>query len=192
MVAASHAPIMPGGTMRRTQMGWFGISSTTERLADVSPLPPKWCSQTQEASTRTGFKRSLQTANTWRVACSKSPWARVNRSSRLETIPMYVLFRPPFFLFLSVFNADLFSQMFYVARGVVRAMIYRTQVTVAEGGFLMVPRGNQYKIENMSDVDDARLVFMQGREVPVADPEEDGVEEGEEQPEGEEEGQEEE
>jgi centromere protein C len=80
--------------------------------------------------------------------------------------------------------------MFYVATGVIRAMIYRTQVTVAEGGFLMVPRGNQYKIENISDVDDARLVFMQGREVPIVEQGEEGGEETEEQPD-EEEGQEE-
>lgn len=76
--------------------------------------------------------------------------------------------------------------MLFVHRGAVRVLIYRTTFTISCGGFFLVPRGecsfnadlsevdeelnigNSYEIENIG-MDDAQVVFMQGREVKVTE-----------------------
>ena len=79
-------------------------------------------------------------------------------------------------------------QMLYCSQGAVRVLVYRTTFTIANGGFFLVPRGqyranlsflwltpgagNSYEIENIGQID-ARLVFMQAREVKVIEPEEE-------------------
>jgi len=68
------------------------------------------------------------------------------------------------------------TYMLYCTQGAVRVLVYRTTFTIANGGFFLVPRGNSYEIENISNID-ARLVFMQAREVKVIEPIEEEEEE---------------
>ncbi|OAX41543.1 hypothetical protein K503DRAFT_767558 [Rhizopogon vinicolor AM-OR11-026] len=56
------------------------------------------------------------------------------------------------------------TYVFYVIEGAVAAVIHGTQYTVATGGMFIVPRGNTYYIENVSDRD-ARIFFTQARQM---------------------------
>jgi len=52
--------------------------------------------------------------------------------------------------------------IFYVVQGAVQAIIHQTPVIVETGGTFMVPRGNNYSIENLGS-QDVKLFFAQGR-----------------------------
>ncbi|KAK0496765.1 Mif2/CENP-C like-domain-containing protein [Armillaria luteobubalina] len=64
------------------------------------------------------------------------------------------------------------AYIFYVIEGVVNVRIHQTYHTVSAGGMFMVPRGNTYSIENVSDKP-SKLVFTQARESAVASDGED-------------------
>ena len=55
-------------------------------------------------------------------------------------------------------------QMLYCVQGAVRVLVHRTEFTISQGGFFMIPRGNSYQINNLTEVE-AFLVFMQAREL---------------------------
>ncbi|KAG7448359.1 uncharacterized protein BT62DRAFT_930434 [Guyanagaster necrorhizus] len=59
------------------------------------------------------------------------------------------------------------AYIFYVIEGVVNVRIHQTYHTVSAGGMFMVPRGNTYSIENVSDKP-SKLVFTQARESTVS------------------------
>ncbi|KAK0196470.1 Mif2/CENP-C like-domain-containing protein, partial [Armillaria mellea] len=69
-------------------------------------------------------------------------------------------------------NAKDNAYIFYVIEGVVNVRIHQTYHTVSAGGMFMVPRGNTYSIENVSDKP-SKLVFTQARESAVASDGED-------------------
>ncbi|KZT09565.1 uncharacterized protein LAESUDRAFT_722528 [Laetiporus sulphureus 93-53] len=54
--------------------------------------------------------------------------------------------------------------VFYVIEGAVNFKVHRTSYLIATGGMFLVPRGNMYFIQNVSDRD-ARLFFAQARKV---------------------------
>ena len=54
--------------------------------------------------------------------------------------------------------------MLYCVQGAVRVLVHRTEFTISQGGFFMIPRGNSYQINNLTEVE-AFLVFMQAREL---------------------------
>ncbi|OCH93832.1 hypothetical protein OBBRIDRAFT_817567 [Obba rivulosa] len=54
--------------------------------------------------------------------------------------------------------------VFYVVEGAVSCKIHKETFVIATGGMLMVPRGNIYYIQNISDRD-AKLFFAQARKV---------------------------
>ncbi|KAF8801665.1 hypothetical protein BYT27DRAFT_7173908 [Phlegmacium glaucopus] len=56
------------------------------------------------------------------------------------------------------------TYVFYVIEGAVNFKIYNTSSVVTTGGMFMVPRGNTYLIENVSNRD-AKLFFAQARKV---------------------------
>ncbi|KAG1890829.1 Mif2/CENP-C like-domain-containing protein [Suillus subluteus] len=56
------------------------------------------------------------------------------------------------------------TYVFYVIEGAVAAVIHESQYIVATGGMFIVPRGNTYYIENISDRD-AQVFFTQARQV---------------------------
>ncbi|KAG2749841.1 hypothetical protein P692DRAFT_20832737 [Suillus brevipes Sb2] len=56
------------------------------------------------------------------------------------------------------------TYVFYVIEGAVAAVIHESQYIVATGGMFIVPRGNTYYIENISDRD-AKVFFTQARQV---------------------------
>ncbi|KAG2067490.1 hypothetical protein BDR04DRAFT_1144288 [Suillus decipiens] len=58
------------------------------------------------------------------------------------------------------------TYVFYVIEGAVAAVIHESQYIVATGGMFIVPRGNTYYIENISDRD-AKVFFTQARQVSV-------------------------
>ncbi|KAG1728604.1 Mif2/CENP-C like-domain-containing protein [Suillus paluster] len=60
------------------------------------------------------------------------------------------------------------TYVFYVIEGAVAAVIHESQYIVATGGMFMVPRGNTYYIENISDRD-AKIFFTQARQVSEED-----------------------
>ncbi|KAI0345117.1 hypothetical protein BDW22DRAFT_1353994 [Trametopsis cervina] len=53
--------------------------------------------------------------------------------------------------------------IFYVIEGAVTFKVHRTSFVLATGGMFLVPRGNMYYIQNISDRD-AKLFFAQARE----------------------------
>ncbi|KAG0701742.1 Mif2/CENP-C like-domain-containing protein [Suillus ampliporus] len=58
------------------------------------------------------------------------------------------------------------TYVFYVVEGAVAAVIHESQYIVATGGMFIVPRGNTYYIENISDRD-AKIFFTQARQVSL-------------------------
>ncbi|KAH8106929.1 Mif2/CENP-C like-domain-containing protein [Cristinia sonorae] len=64
--------------------------------------------------------------------------------------------------------------IFYVIEGAVNFKVHRTSFVLTTGGMFLVPRGNMYFIQNISDRD-AKLFFAQARKMPVEM--EDGEEE---------------
>ncbi|KAI8350250.1 Mif2/CENP-C like-domain-containing protein [Mortierella sp. GBAus27b] len=60
-------------------------------------------------------------------------------------------------------NAFLSTTIYCVIKGRVRATICRTSIIAGMGDSFMVPRGNQYMIENLSR-DETRLFFVHSRE----------------------------
>ncbi|TFK36420.1 Mif2/CENP-C like-domain-containing protein [Crucibulum laeve] len=59
------------------------------------------------------------------------------------------------------------TYIFYVIEGAVNLKIHDTSLILATGGMFMVPRGNTYFIENISDRD-TKLFFTQARKVPMS------------------------
>ncbi|RDB22191.1 Centromere protein 3 [Hypsizygus marmoreus] len=57
------------------------------------------------------------------------------------------------------------TYVFYVIEGAVNLKIHETSLVLATGAMFIVPRGNTYFIENISDRD-AKLFFTQARKVP--------------------------
>ncbi|EPQ57776.1 hypothetical protein GLOTRDRAFT_136648 [Gloeophyllum trabeum ATCC 11539] len=55
---------------------------------------------------------------------------------------------------------------FYVIEGAVNFHVHKTSVIVATGGMFLVPRGNQYFIQNICERD-AKLFFAQARKIPL-------------------------
>ncbi|KAF9473012.1 hypothetical protein BDN70DRAFT_867845 [Pholiota conissans] len=62
------------------------------------------------------------------------------------------------------------TYVFYVVEGAVNFKIHETSMIIASGGMFMVPRGNTYLIENISNRD-AKLFFTQARKVEMNDEE---------------------
>ncbi|KAH9482624.1 Inner kinetochore subunit cnp3 [Psilocybe cubensis] len=58
------------------------------------------------------------------------------------------------------------TYVFYVIEGAVNFKIHQTSMILATGGMFMVPRGNTYLIENISERN-ARLFFTQARKVAM-------------------------
>ncbi|KAF9053118.1 Mif2/CENP-C like-domain-containing protein [Panaeolus papilionaceus] len=58
------------------------------------------------------------------------------------------------------------TYVFYVIEGAVNFKIHNTSMILSTGGMFMVPRGNMYLIENISNRD-ARLFFTQARKVEM-------------------------
>ncbi|KAK9894311.1 hypothetical protein P389DRAFT_105955 [Cystobasidium minutum MCA 4210] len=56
------------------------------------------------------------------------------------------------------------TYVLFCHQGAVRVLVHRTEFSVAKGGFFLIPRGNSYQINNLTDID-AVLVFMQAKEV---------------------------
>ncbi|KAG8993409.1 hypothetical protein FRB90_000715, partial [Tulasnella sp. 427] len=56
------------------------------------------------------------------------------------------------------------TYLFYCIEGAVRVMVHRSTFVIARNGMFMVPRGNQYYLENISD-HDCKLFFAQARKV---------------------------
>ncbi|WWC58374.1 uncharacterized protein I303_100914 [Kwoniella dejecticola CBS 10117] len=57
------------------------------------------------------------------------------------------------------------AYVFYVIQGAVQVQIYRTSFVMAPGGQFLVPRGNDYSIENISPDKEAQLFFAQARKI---------------------------
>lgn len=60
------------------------------------------------------------------------------------------------------------EQVFFVIEGAVSLKIHRTSFIVATGGMFLIPRGNNYYIENVSQRS-AKLFFTQARKVNAED-----------------------
>ncbi|KAG8954580.1 hypothetical protein FRC00_005777 [Tulasnella sp. 408] len=56
------------------------------------------------------------------------------------------------------------TYLFYCIEGAVRVMVHRSTFVIARNGMFMVPRGNQYYLENISD-HSCKLFFAQARKV---------------------------
>ncbi|KAG8896295.1 hypothetical protein FRC01_011902 [Tulasnella sp. 417] len=56
------------------------------------------------------------------------------------------------------------TYLFYCIEGAVRVMVHRSTFIIARNGMFMVPRGNQYYLENISD-HSCKLFFAQARKV---------------------------
>ncbi|WVQ78910.1 hypothetical protein IAT38_001001 [Cryptococcus sp. DSM 104549] len=63
------------------------------------------------------------------------------------------------------------SYVFFVICGAVQVTIYRTSFVIAPGGQFLVPRGNDYCIENISPDKEAQLFFAQARKIRVGEDE---------------------
>lgn len=61
-------------------------------------------------------------------------------------------------------------QVFYIIEGAVNFKVHEASYVLATGGMILVPRGNNYYIENICERD-ARLFFAQARKV-IADEDE--------------------
>lgn len=62
----------------------------------------------------------------------------------------------------------LVCQVFYVIEGAVSLKVHRTSFIIATGGMFLIPRGNNYYIENVSQRA-AKLFFAQARKVNAED-----------------------
>lgn len=60
-------------------------------------------------------------------------------------------------------NSDYSSMVFHVIYGCVQATVHKSSFTIRTGGHFQVPRGNQYRIKNVSQ-QETRLFFCQARE----------------------------
>lgn len=60
------------------------------------------------------------------------------------------------------------SQVFYIIEGAVNFKVHDSSYVLATGGMILVPRGNNYYIENICERD-ARLFFAQARKVAAED-----------------------
>ncbi|KAH7929654.1 hypothetical protein BV22DRAFT_1002305 [Leucogyrophana mollusca] len=58
------------------------------------------------------------------------------------------------------------TYVFYVIEGAVSVVIHKTPFIVTSGGMFLVPRGNNYHIQNISDRD-AKIFFTQARQTPL-------------------------
>ncbi|KAG0253379.1 hypothetical protein BG011_006398 [Mortierella polycephala] len=59
-------------------------------------------------------------------------------------------------------NAFVSSMMYYVIQGTVRVTIYNSTIVLCRGGRFLVPKGNQYMIQNLSRTD-CLLLFSQSK-----------------------------
>lgn len=62
-------------------------------------------------------------------------------------------------------------------QGAVQVTIYRTSFVMAPGSQFLVPRGNDYCIENISPDKEAQLFFAQARKIRANEVDADGVSE---------------
>ncbi|WVQ92233.1 hypothetical protein IAS59_006042 [Cryptococcus gattii] len=69
------------------------------------------------------------------------------------------------------------TYVFYVIQGAVQVTIYRTSFVMAPGSQFLVPRGNDYCIENISPDKEAQLFFAQARKIRANEVDADGVSE---------------
>ncbi|KAH7914014.1 Mif2/CENP-C like-domain-containing protein [Hygrophoropsis aurantiaca] len=60
------------------------------------------------------------------------------------------------------------TYVFYVIEGAVSVVIHKTPFIITTGGMFLVPRGNTYHIQNISDRD-AKIFFTQARQTPPDD-----------------------
>ncbi|WWC86037.1 uncharacterized protein L201_000908 [Kwoniella dendrophila CBS 6074] len=67
------------------------------------------------------------------------------------------------------------AYVFYVIQGAVQVTIYRTSFVMAPGGQFLVPRGNDYCIENISEDKEVKLFFAQARKIRAGEEETDDV-----------------
>ncbi|ODO05031.1 hypothetical protein I350_05643 [Cryptococcus amylolentus CBS 6273] len=67
------------------------------------------------------------------------------------------------------------AYVFYVIQGAVQVTIYRTSFVMAPGSQFLVPRGNDYCIENISPNKEAQLFFAQARKIRAGEEEEEGI-----------------
>ncbi|WRT63918.1 uncharacterized protein IL334_000845 [Kwoniella shivajii] len=63
------------------------------------------------------------------------------------------------------------AYVFYVIQGAVQVTIYRTSFVMAPGGQFLVPRGNDYCIENISPDREVQLFFAQARKIRAGEEE---------------------
>ncbi|OCF36328.1 hypothetical protein I316_02203 [Kwoniella heveanensis BCC8398] len=57
------------------------------------------------------------------------------------------------------------AYVFYVIQGVVQVTVHRTSFVMAPGGQFLIPRGNEYRIENISPNREVQLFFAQARKL---------------------------
>ncbi|KII88134.1 hypothetical protein PLICRDRAFT_110586, partial [Plicaturopsis crispa FD-325 SS-3] len=69
------------------------------------------------------------------------------------------------------------TYVFYVIEGAVNVTVHKTSLVVATGGMFLIPRGNTYSIEAISERD-AKLFFTQARKVPASEEEEKAASRG--------------
>ncbi|KDQ61227.1 hypothetical protein JAAARDRAFT_32229 [Jaapia argillacea MUCL 33604] len=62
------------------------------------------------------------------------------------------------------------TYVFYVIEGAVNFKVHTTSYVLAKGGMFLVPRGNMYYIENLTDRE-AKLFFAQARKIPIGEEE---------------------
>ncbi|TFK46651.1 hypothetical protein OE88DRAFT_1707180 [Heliocybe sulcata] len=60
------------------------------------------------------------------------------------------------------------TYVFYVIEGAVNVRVHKTSFIVATGGMFLIPRGNQYFIQNICERD-VKLFFAQARKVPMSE-----------------------
>ncbi|WVQ93620.1 hypothetical protein IAU59_000696 [Kwoniella sp. CBS 9459] len=57
------------------------------------------------------------------------------------------------------------AYVFFVIQGVVQVTVHRTSFIMAPGGQFLIPRGNEYRIENISEDREVQLFFAQARKL---------------------------
>ncbi|THH20901.1 hypothetical protein EW146_g546 [Bondarzewia mesenterica] len=90
-----------------------------------------------------------------------------HKPSKLTKDNTYVRQSSPFLALIFLISVHIpRSQVFYIIEGAVTFKVHETSYILCTGGSILVPRGNNYYIENISDRD-ARLFFAQARRVPA-------------------------
>ncbi|WVF65985.1 hypothetical protein IAT40_000723 [Kwoniella sp. CBS 6097] len=57
------------------------------------------------------------------------------------------------------------AYVFHVIRGAVQVTVHRTSFVMARGGQFLIPRGNEYQIENVTKSTEVQLFFAQARKI---------------------------